>query len=176
MKATQDETSPVYQRDIMEFATVAVQFCVCLEQLEGRSRSEFEDTMLKLLPLLYLKGELLPVLPQDESVRLPEAVTEENYEIVRHNIACIMAEDDDYLDVFVEDMKYSDTPVLATVSENLADVYQDVKNFAAACQHGIEDIMQEATAVCRDNFEHYWGQRVVNVMRALHEVRYGKSE
>ena len=36
--------------------------------------------------------------------------------------------------------------------------------------------MMEALAVVKENFEHYWGQRCVNVMRALHDVRYGKLQ
>ena len=36
---------------------------------------------------------------------------EETYEILRMNLAGILAEKDDYLDVFVSDMKYSDQPL-----------------------------------------------------------------
>ena len=39
-----------------------------------------------------------------------------------------MAEEDIYLEVFLEDMKYSDTPISASVSENLADLYQEFFN------------------------------------------------
>ena len=37
------------------------------------------------------------------------------------------------------------------------------------------DTMNDALTVCREAFAEYWGQRVLNVMRALHEVKYGKS-
>ena len=32
-----------------------------------------------------------------------------------------------------------------------------------------------ALADCKKNFEQYWGQKLTNVMRALHEVRYGNN-
>ena len=134
---TQD--NPLYQRDILEFVTVAVQYCAYLEDSEGRSREEFVDTMSKLLPLLYLKGSLLPQYETYSDNMLSDYVTEENYDIIRNNIAYIMADKDDYLDVFVDDMKYSDEPILMTISENLADIYQDIKNFAYIYKQGVED-------------------------------------
>ena len=75
------ENSFAYQRDVMEFVTVAVQYCAFLEDLEGRSRNQFVDMAVKLLPLLYIKGVLLPDLEPDESVSLQDTVTAENYDI-----------------------------------------------------------------------------------------------
>lgn len=169
-------TSIVLQHDVLEFTTVAVQFCTFVESAEQHERKDFVETLLKLLPLLYLKGMLLTAFDENDEVELEDAVTEENYNIVRTNIAYVMGEHDDYLDVFVEDMKYSDAPILMTVSENLADIYQDLKNFCVAMRSEVEELMVEAVAQCRQNFENYWGQRLVNVMRALHEVRFGEQE
>jgi hypothetical protein len=167
---TQD--NPLYQRDILEFVTVAVQYCAYLEDSEGRSREEFVDTMSKLLPLLYLKGSLLPQYETYSDNMLSDYVTEENYEIIRNNIAYIMADKDDYLDVFVDHMKYSDEPILMTISENLADIYQDIKNFAYIYKQGVEDEMMSALELCNQNFRTDWGQKLVNVLRAIHEVKY----
>ena len=59
----------------------------------------------------------------DES---PETyVTEEIYEVLRINLASILAEKDDYLEVFLPDMAYSDEPIKKNISEDLADIYQD---------------------------------------------------
>ena len=164
--------NPLYQRDILEFVTVAVQYCAYLEDSEGRSREEFVDTMSKLLPLLYLKGSLLPQYETYSDNMLSDYVTEENYDIIRNNIAYIMADKDDYLDVFVDDMKYSDEPILMTISENLADIYQDIKNFAYIYKQGVEDEMMSALELCNQNFRTDWGQKLVNVLRAIHEVKY----
>ena len=163
------DVSPLYQRDVLEFVTVAVQFCAYLEEAEQKQPQDFIETMLRLLPLLYLKGTLLPDFEMDEETELQDFVTEDNYNIVRGNVALLMGENDDFLDVFMEDMKYSDTPILTTVSENLADIYQDLKNFAL-------NYRQEALAEVKENFAHYWGQRCVNVMRALHDIRYEAKE
>lgn len=172
-----NEEKPIYQRDVLEFVTVAVQYCAFLEGTEGKDRTEFLDIMSKLLPLLYLKGTLLPRYELiDEDCQLAEYVTEENYDIVRENIACIMADRDDYLDVFVEDMKYSDSPVLTTVSENLADIYQSIKNFACIYKLGVDGEMMTALSIVKEEFENEWGLKVANVMRAIHEVKYDEDD
>ncbi len=171
----QDE-KPIYQRDVLEFTTVAVQFCAYLEDLEGRQRSEFVDTMTKLLPLLYLKATLMPQYETLSDDIATDYVTEENYNIIRNNIAYLMADRDDYLDVFVNDMKYSDEPILMTISENIADIYQDIKNFAYIYKIGVEEEMMTALETCKTNFTTDWGQKLVNVMRALHEVKYSIND
>ena len=163
-------------RSVIEFVTVAVEYCLFVENAIQHSREDFVSTLLKILPLLYLKGSLLPVTDDYYDDLPSDYVTEENYDIVRTNIAYVMGSSDDFLDVFVEDMRYSDQPVLCTVSEQLADIYQDLKNFVSAYRDGTDEVRSSAVAQCHDNFTSYWGQRLVNVMRPLHDVCYNTLE
>ena len=172
-----DNNSSVYERDILELVTVAVEFCAYVEYAAEKDRKIFISTMQKLLPLLYLKGVLAPKYELTEECDadcLSSFVSMENYDIVRNNVAFVMGEYDSFLDVFVEDMKYSDTPILSSVSENIADIYQDLKNFVCAYKDGTEEMRYDAIVMCKSNFENYWGQRLVNVLRALHEINYGE--
>ena len=119
----------VYSRDTIEFVTVAAEFCAYLEQSEGRKRKDFIGTVLKILPLLYLKASLLPSVEGAEDF-LPEAfVSEQDYEVVKLTLSNIMGNDDDYLDFCNEDVKFSDEPAVKTISEDLADIYQALKKF-----------------------------------------------
>ena len=81
------------------------------------------------MPLLYLKATLLPEAEEDEDAEPELTVTEDMYESVRNRIAGLLGEKDSYLETFHPDMQYSDTPIAAFISENLADVYQDTGNF-----------------------------------------------
>lgn len=166
--------SLVYDKNTVEFVTIAAEFCVFLEKSSGRKRKDFVGTMLKLLPMLYLKAELLPACIELGTFPLEELVKEGDYEYIRGTAADILGEQDDYLDVFVEDMKYSDKPIVKTISEDLADIYQDVRNFVGIYKIGFEDTMYDAIAKVRENFELYWGQTLVNTMRALHDVYYNQ--
>ena len=170
------ESQVIFDRNVVEFVTVAAEFCKFMEQAEGAKRSSFIDTSLKILPLLYLKTSMLPECKTigDEA---PETfVTEETYEILRMNLSAILAEKDDYLDVFVSDMKYSDQPITKFISEDLADIYQDIKDFIFVFQLGLNETMNDSLAICQENFRLYWGQKLVNTLRALHDAKYAQGE
>ena len=152
---------------------MAAEYCAFLERSESLKRPEFVDTLLKILPLLYIKVSMLPECRPvgDEA---PESyVTEEDYEIMRLTLASLMGDKDDYLEVFLQDMAYSDTPIRKSISEDLSDIYQDIKNFVFVFQLGFDETMYDALAICKENFASYWGQTLVNTMRALHDVKYG---
>ncbi len=169
------ESQVIFERNVVEFVTVAAEFCRYLEEAEGVRRADFVDTVLKLLPLLYLKAEMLPECEQMGDTAPENYVTEETYEIMRLNLSDILSDRDDYLDVFVSDMKYSDQPVTRYISEDLADIYQDVKDFVFVFRLGLNETMHDALAICQENFRLYWGQKLVNTLRALHEVKYASG-
>jgi len=73
-------------------------------------------------------------------------------------------------------MQYSDLALEASISENIADIYQDLKDFILAYRIGTLDVMNDALWMCRNNFEQYWGQKLVNGLRAIHNLVYGITE
>ena len=161
------ESQTIFDKNVIEFVTVAAEFCAFLERAERMKRSTFVDTSLKILPLLYLKASMLPKCETigDEA---PETyVTEEIYEILRINLSGLMGDKDDYLDVFVQDMVYSDQPIKKSISEDLADIYQDIKDFIFVFQLGLNETMNDSLAICQENFGTLWGQKLVNTLRAL---------
>lgn len=171
----QQKESVLMNRNVVEFVTVAAEFCTFLEQAEQRSRKDFVSVSLKILPLLYIKASMLDALESNEEEELESLVTEDDYNVIRITVAGILGEQDDYLDVFVEEMKYSDRPVLKTISEDMADIYQDIRNFVEVFKMGMESTMRESLIKVQQNFELYWGQTLVNTMRALHDVRYNQQ-
>ena len=171
----EEKSDIVFSRNTVEFVTVAAEFCAYLEQANTRTRKEFVDTMLKILPLLYLKAQMLPNEERINDEDLEDFVSEDSYEILRINISDLLGDKDTYLDVFVEEMKYSDTPITKNISEDLADIYQDIKNFVCLFQVGLNETMHDAIIECNEHFRLYWGQRTVNTLRALHDIAYNTN-
>lgn len=173
MKTNQNniEYAPV----TLDFVTVGVEFCSFLEKDELPSSKEWTTTILKILPLLYIKATLIPTMEVFDEDFLPTYVTEHDYARVSNKISSLLGEDNVYLDVFIEDMKYSDKPISSFISEDIADIYQDIRNFISVYQYGLEDNMINALNVCIENFQTYWGQKLVNVLRALHYLAYKAS-
>ena len=172
-----EQTSQViFDKNSIEFVTVAAEYCGFIERVRGAERHTFVDTALKILPLLYLKATLIPECELIGEEDLEVFVTEDDYEMVRRAVADVLGAKDDYLEVFHPDMAYSDTPIKKCISEDLADIYQDLKDFICVFQSGLNATMNDSLCVCREHFAEYWGQRLVNTMRALHDVKYNTSD
>lgn len=167
--------NPLYAHDTLEFVTVAAQFCAYLEQSQERTKTEFVETMLKLLPLLYMKATMVPRIESFGDFLPSDQVSEDDYNCIRFNVAQIMGEDDEYeelargSDVQFEDVRWQ------TVSEGIADIYQPLRNFVFAYQQRLDDCMTDALWAVMDQFELFWGQCVLDTLRQLHTVRYSQT-
>ena len=124
------------------------------------------DKAVKILPLLYLKATLLPEAEEDEDAEPELTVTEDMYESVRNRIAGLLGEKDSYLETFHPDMQYSDTPIAAFISENLADVYQDTGNFISLFRQGNEEVMLEAIVLCRKKLLRILGTTIIKRIKS----------
>lgn len=172
-----EQTSQViFDKNSIEFVTVAAEYCGFIERSRGADRDAFVDTALKILPLLYLKASLIPECEMIGEDDLEVFVTEDDYECVRRAMADVLGAQDDYLEVFLPDMAYSDTPIKKCISEDLADIYQDLKDFISVFRLGLNATMNDSLCICKDHFAEFWGQRLVNTMRALHDVKYNARE
>ena len=109
----------VYTKNIIEFVTVALECCAYLEQCESKRFQDFVPVMQKVLSLLYLKAAIVekPVPLGDMDV--PQTVTEADYNAIEKKVADLMGEYDSYFD----------GDEASSVSENLADIYQELKDF-----------------------------------------------
>ncbi len=169
------ESQVIFDKNSIEFVTVAAEYCLFIERDDIHDSKEFVDISLKLLPLLYLKASLIPECEQMGEFDPETFVTEDDYEFVRGKINRILAQKDDYLDVFIEDMKYSDTPIKRSISEDLADIYQDLKDFISVFQLGLNVTMNDSLFICKEHFAQFWGQRLVNAMKALHDIKFSNN-
>ena len=166
--------NPIYAHDTLEFVQVAAEYCALLERTTDDGQLTTEDlvgTLLKLLPLLYMKVQLLPEV-DTEGAFVHESVTEEDYNFVRDNVYRLLHEHDEYeLLVWDEDMQTEESR-WCSVSEGLADIYQALRNFVAVYQQRLEPCMLDALWQVKDNFELYWGQTLLDTLRQLHRIRY----
>ena len=160
-------------RNSIAFIAMTNEYCQEIETVLEKEKDEFVTKMLKLLPRLYVAAsDVTDRENEEDSFYIDSYLYEDAYNSVRDNIYHVLGEDDVYLEVFEEDMKYSDTPIATTISENLADLYQEFYNFVVSIQNTPIEVAPEIVLAVKDNFKTYWGQTLVNVMRALHSVKY----
>lgn len=167
-----EEANPLSNNDLA-FIALCNEYCSAVENAAMSEQFGFIDTMLRLLPRLYISAnDLKSELFISETSFIPQALDENTYDQLRLRMAALFGEDDTFLEVFEEDMKYSDTPIAASVSESLADLFQVFFDFLEACRDVPNQIMKEAIAAVRESFADFWSQTLVNVLRALNSIKY----
>lgn len=162
----------VYSPPVIEFVTVAAETCLFLEHAVDFSRGEFIDKSVKILALLYLKTSMLEIPSRVYDDEIERFVTQDDYNDIKGQVEVLLGEHDSFLETFHPDMVLSDTPIAAFVSENLADVYQELKDFAANYQLADTDVMNDALVSCLEAFGEHWGQKTLNVLKALHSIKF----
>ena len=160
----------IYKDSTIAFVTAAAQTCLLIEHCAEYELADWREQILRLLPVLYLRTRLLEqadLIMEDEPQRF---VTEEDYNFALVGIRNLLGTDDAYLDVFVDQGVYTDEIQTMYISEGLADIYQELKDLAAAFQTGEQAIMNDAVVLCREAFDTHWGRKLLSVTRALHEI------
>lgn len=156
----------------LAFIALCNEYCAELEHCREAEPQTFVGRMLDLLPRIYITARCLQpdaAAVADNTAIIP-ALDEETYDRIRHSIELVMGEHDTFLETFVSDMKYSDEPICANVSESLADIFQVLFNFIETVRDAAAETIEDAVASIKDDFELYWSQTICNVMRPLNSI------
>jgi len=165
----------ILSKQTEDFVRTALEYCVLIEKHTQNEREFFIDNMIKILPLLYLKVSIIPPITENYDSELKTKVSEEMYIRLEDTICRLLGNDNFYLETFHPDIRLSDSPIAVKISEDLADIYQDLGNFIAVFKNGQKETMNDSLALCIFNFEKYWGQRLLNALRALHYIKYNNE-
>ncbi len=166
--------SLVYSKNVIEFITVANEFCSFLERSDEMESVDFIGRLQKILPLLYLKASLLPVFDYESEDDLERYVTEVEYNLIQQKVLNHTGSGDDYHEVFLPGIQFSETALIASISENVADIFQDLKDMVMSFRTMDEEVMLLALHEIRLGFEQVWGQKLVNCLRAVHSLFYSE--
>ncbi len=166
----------VYSGAVIEFVAVAREVCSFLEQADGFAKPVFMDKTRKILPLLYYKAVMLPsaeALLEDGPERF---VTEQEWQIVHDTILNKLGRHNDYPEVIDPVIRDTEDRVGGSIAENLADIYQDLKDFVMVYRMGTVELMNDALWECIQHFDQEWGQKLLNCLRALHNLLHGGED
>lgn len=159
----------VYSKGVLEFLTVANEYCLFTEKTEQYSKEDILHYYLKICPLLYLKGILLPSLEENDSEITERYVTEESWESIFQTLRRKLGEEDVFRNIENDQMEEK-TSIKLSISEHIADVYQDMKDFVMLYQKNTHAAKENAIAGCYRLFETHWGSRIINIQMALHNI------
>lgn len=159
----------------LSFLALCNEYCAAVENAsQAEDSHEFAGTMLRLLPRIYISASDLTEEVGMDEVYIDPALEEDYYESVRRNMESVLGEGDGYLDTFQEDMKYSDTPIGASISENLADLFQVFYNLLETVREAPAELASGAIAAVREEFPYSWSGTLCNALRALNHLYYNE--
>ena len=154
------------------FIGLCNEYCISIENAKETARDAFIDNMLRLLPRIYIAATDLQIDILEEDDQFIENILDEDYyDALRRNMEVLLGEDDVYLEVLEEDMKYSDTPVAASISEGLSDLFQVLYNFINTIRDSTDATVKLALVNVKDDFRSYWSATLCNVLRALNHLK-----
>lgn len=159
----------VYSKGVLEFLTVANEYCLFTEKAEQYSKEDILLYYIKICPLLYLKGILLPKLEENDSEITERYVTEEAWESILQTFKRKFGEEDVFWNI-ENDQTDEKISIKLSVSEHIADVYQDMKDFVMLYQKSTHAAKENAVLECYRLFETHWGSKIIFIQKALHAI------
>jgi len=169
-----DQNKILYSEEVLEFVRLSKEYCSLLETSLEIGQNDFIRFSLYSLPAIY---SAMIRIPQMESVfeeGSEKFVSEQDWSEVYRKIAGCMEGNNDYLDIPSESEFDRSELITRKVSEDMADIYQDLRDFLEVYRNAPEDVMNDALWECQNNFLSFWGSKTLRVSSALHKIYIGE--
>ncbi len=157
---------PVYSKNVLEFITVANDYCLTLGKVEATKKKWLLNYLQKIIPLLYLKASLIPELEVQNPDANERFFTQEEWEFLFNQLRQKFVGDDTFW--FLDPSASITDPVKGSLAECLSDIYQELKDFITLYQKNSLDAKENAVFEVRDSFEKRWGYSLVNAHKTIH--------
>ena len=167
----QPDQDPLISRVVLEMLTVANDFCLSMEKVENYNNRDLLLYLNRILPLIYIKASLLPAVVPSDDEAIEHYVTEEQWENLFNALRIQFGDHDLYHFIDQHEHSHAD-PVRGSLAENIADLYQDLKDFVLLYQNPLVTFRENAVKECRYLFETRYGYRIVNAHQAIHYLIY----
>ncbi len=160
----------ILSEEVITFVKLAAAYCALLEQGEQKNRSEWFEELRDLLAGLYVQALRLPRVEAISPDGNQKFVTEAEYNTVMQKVRKKAGQWDEYPEVYDPEEPIEELDVTARISEDCADIYQDMKDFITLYHVGNYEVMNDALWEVRENFDRLWGQKLLNVLRTIHRL------
>ncbi len=166
MKNIENQEDILTSKEIVDIFTLASEFCMFIDRMDKCEPAEAFVFLQKILPALYLKGALCPVVEAEDLSANERFVTEEEYETQRYQLSQYFADRDMFTTVDLFSDNINSVPI--SLSELLCDIYTDLKDFLILFSKDSRAAKENAVANCASYFKTGWGMRLVMALPYVH--------
>jgi len=166
MTMNQEQTHQESDRHVVELLTIATEYFRFLENIDSIPVEDFLLFIRKISSLLYCKGMLFPVTEEPDNTGNERFVTEEQWESIFNSIRAKLGSDDEF--TYMARNEGVEEMTKGSIAEMLADVYQDMKDFALLLTKPSQLAYENGVYEIRRLFDTHWGIRLAVIMQVLH--------
>ncbi len=167
---SKENLEKVKSTTVLELIRVAHEFCVFTESIEKTDVKEVLSFYQKVMPLMYIKGSLLPKLTDVDESFAERYVSEEHWQQVFMSIKTKFGDDEYFWEV-----DQNRELIKSSLAENIADIYQDMKDFVVLFQKSQLAAKENATADVRKFLAVHWGPRLTSALNHIHKLIYANE-
>jgi hypothetical protein len=160
----------VYSEEVVLLVKAANETASFFEELKGKEATAFISEAVNHLSTVY--SAILKV-GETESVYETAGeitVTEQDWSAIFQRIAQLLGTHNEILRPAEEDEFDRSELVAHTISEDLADVYQELRDFTTIYSRGIEELMNDTTWELKERFAEHWGKKLLRSLSSLHDL------
>ena len=163
-----DQDDLLRSKQVLEVFAIASEFCLFIDKIEQTTPDQSLIFLQSILPALYLKGAMLPVVEVQDDSANERFVTEEEYETLRYRLAQFFDTRDFFSTVDLNEGSIESVPT--SLSELLADTYTDLKDFLILYAKESRSAKENAVANCHYFYHVGWGNRIVTALPQIHHL------
>ena len=152
---------------VLEMIRVAHEFNIFSEDIAKKETKDIIGFYQKVLPLMYIKAALLPEIEVSDPSANERYVAEEHWERIYVSLKEKFGKADEYWE-----LDENNDSIKVSLSEKMADVYQDTKDFVVLFQKNQMAAKENAVFEMHRLFKVHWGPRSLSVLNQLHTALY----
>ncbi len=162
----------VYSTETLNFIQTARDFCKWVEEAEPHARKSTIESGMRIVPLLYSQMTTIPESDPYFEEGNERFVTEQDWSEIYQRFSVLLGSMNEYTDAAAIDEYDRSETVLRYVSEDIADIYQDIKDCIENYVIGTEEVMHDALWECRSGFISHWGEKALRLAMQLHRIYF----
>ncbi len=162
----------VFSKEVIEFITVAKEYCNMLDNLKELETDDFINKIHKIGALLYLKGSILELPEEIYEVETDRFVTEEMYASTLISLQKLLGNNDLNIlaDPYTTDVEKENEWLY--ISEIFTDIYQSLCDFLNTYRTGNEEMMNDALYELVLDYREWWGAKLLAALFVIHKLLY----
>jgi hypothetical protein len=160
----------------LEMFRLCNDYCTILEQADKFPLHELLDKAALSLMAVYKKSFSITRFQTKYENEPQHFLTEKQYNKTCNTLKALLEKKDTYPEIINPNKLASKEIYQASISEDLTDIYQDFYDFVKWYSEGTFESINDSIIELLNNYDKYWGIKLLNVLRAIHVIRYMKKD